>query len=106
MDVREGLCSSLHATSAPLLCSLEQTPTLTDSNRVFPTADGIYEASPFTPQQTPGIPLGLLLPYSTPDVLPSSHFAQASAVDAAANIFSATTAPTIRKYGPCLTSGI
>ena len=60
MDVREGLRSSLHATSAPLPCSAEPTPTLTDSSRVFPTADGINETSPSPPQQTPGTPLGLI----------------------------------------------
>ena len=46
MDVRERLRSSLHATSALPPCSAEPTPTLTDSSRVFSTADGIHETSP------------------------------------------------------------
>ena len=79
MDVRERLRSSLHATSVLLPCSAEPTPTLTDFSRVFPTADGIHETSPSPLQQTPGTPLGLFLPSSTPDVLPSSHFVQISA---------------------------
>ena len=106
MDVRERLRSSLHATSALPRSSAEPTPTLTDSSRVFPTADGIHETSPSPLQQTPGTPLGLLLPPSTPDALPSSHFAQVSAVDGATNLYPTTTAPTIPEHGPCLTSGI
>ena len=73
---------------------------------VFPTADGIHETTPSPLQQTPGTPLGLLLPPSTPDALPSSHFVQISAVDGATNLYPATTAPTIPEHGPCLTSGI
>ena len=106
MDVRESLRSSLNTTSAPLPCSREPTSTLTDSSRVFPTADGIHETGPSPLQKTPGTPLELLLPPSTPDALPSSHFAQVSAVDAAANLYPAATAPTIPEHGPCLTSGI
>ena len=99
MDVPLGLRSSLHATSSPLPCSAGwPTPTLTDSSRVFPTADGIHETSPSPPQQTPGTPPGLLLPPSVPDALPSSHLANISAVDDAANLYSATTAPTILEF--------
>ena len=55
MDVREGLRSSIHATIAPLSCSAESTPTLTDFSRVLPTADGMHETSPSPPQQ-PRVP--------------------------------------------------
>ena len=106
MDIREYLRPSLHATSAPLASSAEPTPTFTNSSRVYRTADGIHETRPSPPQQTPGTPLGLLLPPSTPDALPSSHSVQISAVDGATNLYPATTAPTIPEQGPCLTSGI
>ena len=55
-DVREGLHSSLHATSGPLLCLPVQTPTLTDFSRAFPTADGMHETSPSPPQKIAGYP--------------------------------------------------
>ena len=38
--------------------------------------------------------------------MPSSHFAQVSAVDGATNLYPATAAPTIPEHGPCLTSVI
>ena len=106
MDVRKGLRSSLHDTRAPLPCSPEPTLTLTCSIQVFPAANSIHETSLFPPQQTPGTPLGLLLPPSTPDAMHCSHFAQVSAVDGAANLNPATTAPPILEHEPCLKSCI
>ena len=100
MDVRERLHSSLHVKSALPPCSAKPTPTLTDSSRVIPTADGTHETSPSPPQRTPGTPLGLLLPPFTPNALPSSHFAEISTVDGADNLYLAITAPTIPEHEP------
>ena len=46
MDVRGSLRSEVHATSAPLPCSVEPTVTITDSSRFFPNSDGIHDTSP------------------------------------------------------------
>ena len=55
---------------------------------------------------SPNSPLGLLLPPSTPDAYPGSHFPQVSTINTAAHSHLPTRRPPIPEHGPCVTGGI